>query len=130
MLPLGCNVLLDRFAITLQMKDFVFVSMMCVFLFNRVLCPNHMLQESKVLQLFFAMTSVVSVGLSVWPLASDYFSEREKTTTGNLALNAFYVMALANALLNLALIALYVGLPFRTSSHNMKGVVYIVEDVY
>ncbi|KAF3338255.1 hypothetical protein FCM35_KLT17092 [Carex littledalei] len=108
----GKAVLLGGFVVTLEMKDFEFIALICLFIFMRISCRSHMPELSKVMHLVSVMTCVCSVVFSTMQLVSQHFGETEETykATRNLALNAFYVMALTHALVNFVYHALYVVL--------------------
>lgn len=91
--------LLSGFVATLQVIDFFTIILIFFFVYIHFNWRIH--------KIFFAMTCVISVVLSTIRLASQHFGETEEAykATRSIAFNVFYVIALTDALVNLALIA-------------------------
>lgn len=108
----GKAVVLSGFVVTLEMKDFGFISLICLFIFMRISYRSNMPEESMAMHLISAMTCVASVVFSTMRLVSQHFGETEEAykATRNLALNAFYIMSLTRALVSIVYHVLYVGL--------------------
>lgn len=104
----GKIAVLGAFAATLEMKDFVFVSLICLYLFIRF---SQVLDESfiSMVKLFCLATCSVAVILpSVLQLTSQNFGETDgHKATRDLALNIFYIMALTDAMLNIVFTTVY-----------------------